>query len=123
MRLSRTIAYAIHAVLQLGKAPPGLRMSRTQLAATAHLPERFLLEVLHSLVAGGIVRSTRGVDGGFSLTRPVDEITLNDHELESARWLTREELLSLGESDDFRMPRADSISRQLIAAWLEQPAA
>lgn len=57
---------------------------------------------------------------GFTAEAIDDQITLNDHELESARWLTREELISLGDTDDFRMPRADSISRQLIAAWLER---
>ncbi len=76
MRVSRTIVYAVYAILQLGKAPPGARISRNQLAITAQLPERFLLEVLHSLVAKGIVRSTRGVDGGFSLVRAPEEITL-----------------------------------------------
>ena len=60
---------------------------------------------------------------GFSAEAINDEISLNDQELESARWLTRDELRSLGEGDDFRMPRADSISRQLITAWLDDPAA
>jgi Rrf2 family protein len=78
MRVSRTIVYAIHAVLHLSKAGTGMKISRMHLAAAAHLPERFLLEVLHSLVARGIVRSTRGVDGGFALARSADEITLND---------------------------------------------
>lgn len=55
---------------------------------------------------------------GFTAEAIDDEITLDNHELQSARWLTREELVGLGESDDFRMPKADSISRQLIAAWL-----
>jgi Rrf2 family protein len=78
MRLSRTIAYAVYSILQLGKAPFGVAISRNQLAITAQLPERFLLEVLHSLNAAGLVRSTRGVDGGFSLARAPEEITLQE---------------------------------------------
>src|SRR4051812_37309051 len=78
MRLSRTIAYAVYSILQLGKAPLGIAISRNQLAITAQLPERFLLEVLHSLNAAGLVRSTRGVDGGFSLARPPEDITLQE---------------------------------------------
>jgi NAD+ diphosphatase len=58
---------------------------------------------------------------GFTAEALGDEISFNDNELQSARWLTRKELLALGESDEFRMPRADSISRQLITAWLRQP--
>ncbi len=78
MKLSRTIAYAIYSILQLGKAPPGVSTSRNQLANTAQLPERFLLEVLHSLNAAGLVRSTRGVVGGFSLASSPGDITLQD---------------------------------------------
>ena len=42
------------------------------------MPERFLLQVLRSLVTHGILRSTRGVEGGYSLARPPDEITLDE---------------------------------------------
>ena len=78
MRLSRTIVYAIHATLQLAEAPDDVAISRGQLAAAGQLPERFLLEILHSLVARGLVRSIRGVEGGFSLAKPMEEITLRD---------------------------------------------
>jgi Rrf2 family protein len=40
------------------------------------MPERFLLQVLRSLVNHGILVSTRGVDGGYSLARSLDEISL-----------------------------------------------
>lgn len=57
---------------------------------------------------------------GFTAEALSDEIHLDNDELESARWLTRAELLALGDSDEFRLPRTDSISRQLIAAWLRE---
>ena len=40
------------------------------------MPERFLLQVLRSLVTHGILRSTRGVEGGYSLVRPPEEVNL-----------------------------------------------
>jgi Rrf2 family protein len=40
------------------------------------MPERFLLQILRSLVTHGILRSTRGVDGGYSLVRPPHEVSL-----------------------------------------------
>ncbi len=40
------------------------------------MPERFLLQILRNLVTHGILRSTRGVDGGYTLTRPPEEISL-----------------------------------------------
>jgi Rrf2 family protein len=40
------------------------------------MPERFLLQVLRSLVTQGILRSTRGVEGGYSLRKAASELTL-----------------------------------------------
>jgi Rrf2 family protein len=40
------------------------------------MPERFLLQILRVLVTHGILKSTRGVDGGYSLTRPPEKISL-----------------------------------------------
>jgi Rrf2 family protein len=40
------------------------------------MPERFLLQILRSLVTHGILHSTRGVDGGYSLERSPQDISL-----------------------------------------------
>jgi len=40
------------------------------------MPERFLLQILRNLVTHGILHSTRGVDGGYTLERPPDQISL-----------------------------------------------
>ncbi len=42
------------------------------------MPERFLLQILRNLVAHGILESTRGVEGGYTLDRPAEKITLLD---------------------------------------------
>ena len=42
------------------------------------MPERFLLQILRNLVTHGILRSTRGVDGGYSLDREASDISLLD---------------------------------------------
>ena len=42
------------------------------------MPERFLLQILRNLVTHGILRSTRGVDGGYALTRAPEKISLLD---------------------------------------------
>lgn len=42
------------------------------------MPERFLLQILRNLVTHGILNSTRGVEGGYSLGRRPDEISLLD---------------------------------------------
>lgn len=76
MRLSRAAAYAIRSALQLADAPANVPIPCSKLAKAGEMPERFLLQVLRHLVNHGLLRSTRGVDGGYSLMRPAEEITL-----------------------------------------------
>lgn len=76
MKLSRTVAYAVRATLQLATSETSEPVPCSQLAATGQMPERFLLQILRNLVTHGILRSTRGVDGGYSLVRPADQISL-----------------------------------------------
>jgi Rrf2 family protein len=78
MKISRTIAYALNATLQLGKEPPGVPISCTQLAGVGELPKRFLLQILRRLVTQGVLMSSRGADGGYCLSRPPEEVTLRD---------------------------------------------
>jgi Rrf2 family protein len=78
MKLSRTITYAIQAILQLSECDEGVPIPCSQLAEAGQMPERFLLQVMRRMVQHGILRSTRGVDGGYFLARPPSEITLCD---------------------------------------------
>jgi len=78
MRLSRTIAYAVHATLHLARTEPGVPIPCSQLARSGNMPERFLLQILGSLVKHGLLRSTRGVEGGYYLSRPAAGIALGD---------------------------------------------
>jgi Rrf2 family transcriptional regulator, cysteine metabolism repressor len=78
MKMSRTIAYAINAVLQLGRETPGVPVSCTQLAEVGELPKRFLLQILRRLVMHEVLSSTRGAEGGYYLARPPAEVTLCD---------------------------------------------
>jgi Rrf2 family protein len=76
MKLSRTVAYAVQATLQLAQSESDAPVPCSQLAAAGHMPERFLLQILRHLVTHGILHSTRGVDGGYSLERKPAEISL-----------------------------------------------
>lgn len=78
MKLSRTVAYAIQATLLLANAPSGSPVPCSYLASHGKMPQRFLLQILRDLVTHGILQSTRGVEGGYKLGRPADEITLLD---------------------------------------------
>ena len=76
MKVSRTVAYALHSVLQLAQAERHTPVPCSRLAAAGEMPERFLLQILRSLVTHGILVSTRGVDGGYRLERDPEEISL-----------------------------------------------
>ncbi len=78
MKLSRTVAYALQATMQLAVSDSDTPVPCSQIAAKGEMPERFLLQVLRSLVNHGVLRSTRGVDGGYMLIRSPDEISLLD---------------------------------------------
>jgi Rrf2 family protein len=79
MKLSRTVSYGLKAILQLARSEAaGVPIPCKRLAADGHMPERFLLQILRDLVTHGILESTRGVDGGYSLDRNPEEISLLD---------------------------------------------
>jgi Rrf2 family protein len=78
MKLSRTVAYAVQATLQLAQTESDAPVPCSQLATVGRMPERFLLQILRHLVTHGILHSTRGVEGGYSLERRPDEISLLD---------------------------------------------
>lgn len=78
MKLSRTVSYAVRAALQLARRESPSPVPCNQLATEGKMPERFLLQVLRNLVNHGILRSTRGVEGGYVLDRSLDEVSLLD---------------------------------------------
>jgi Rrf2 family protein len=78
MKLSRTVAYALQAVVELGSAGAGATVPSRRLAEAGGIPDRFLLQILRTLVSHGVLHSTRGVEGGYTLARPLDQVSLLD---------------------------------------------
>lgn len=76
IKLSRTVAYAIQATLQLAQTDSVVPIPCSKLAAQGGMPERFLLQILRNLVTHGILRSTRGVEGGYALVRQPADISM-----------------------------------------------
>src|SRR5947207_10183187 len=78
MKLSRTVSYAVRATLQLAQLQAHGPIPCSRLAADGKMPERFLLQILRNLVTHGVLRSTRGVDGGYCLERSPNDTSLLD---------------------------------------------
>jgi NAD+ diphosphatase len=55
---------------------------------------------------------------GFHARALSTELRVDHSELQDARWLDRQFLLTHADDDQFRMPRRDSIARRLIEDWL-----
>ena len=78
LRISRAATYGLLAAIQLSESSSAPPIPCSQLAKLGNMPERFLLQVLRTLVNQGLLRSTRGVDGGYRLTKPLSQISLLD---------------------------------------------
>lgn len=73
--ISRTAEYALRAVVWLASRPDRPQTNR-QVAAGTQVPANYLSKVLQMLAEAGVVRSQRGLGGGFALTRPAGRITI-----------------------------------------------
>ncbi len=79
MKLSVKSDYAARAVLGLARHyPTGRALKVEDLAALQGIRGKYLVQILIELKAKGLVRSVRGPEGGYLLTRPPAEITLGD---------------------------------------------
>ncbi len=77
MRVSAKVDYAIRAAVELASADEG-PVKGERIAQAQDIPLKFLENILLELRHHGLVQSQRGVEGGYWLARPAEEITLAD---------------------------------------------
>jgi Rrf2 family protein len=75
--LSQTNEYALRAAVSLAQND-GRSLTTDALAELTGVPRGYLAKVLQQLRRSGIVASQRGLHGGFTLARPVVELTVLD---------------------------------------------
>ncbi len=74
---STSCHYGLQAVLFIAlKYDKGKNVELTEIAKKQDIPKHFLSKILQILVKQKLLRSMKGPTGGFSLTRPPDEIRL-----------------------------------------------
>jgi Rrf2 family protein len=78
VRISAKTDYAIRAAAELAAAPEHVWVKTESVANAQDIPLPFLLNILSELRTAGIVRSRRGVDGGYQLARSAELITVAD---------------------------------------------
>ena len=75
MRISAKVDYALRACTELAVAGDGPTKG-DRIAAAQAIPIKFLENILSEVRNAGIVATQRGVEGGYWLARPADQITL-----------------------------------------------
>lgn len=76
MQLNQGTDYGFRVVLHLSCLPAGSIVSGQIIAQEQRIPVRFLQKIMRQLTSAGLVRSYRGIEGGFALTKPPAEISL-----------------------------------------------
>jgi Rrf2 family protein len=77
VRVSAKVDYALRACLELAASPPG-PVKGERIATAQAIPPKFLENILLDLRQAGVVASRRGVEGGYWLARPAEEISVAD---------------------------------------------
>jgi Rrf2 family protein len=78
MKLSTRTRYGVRSVLDLALNQESEPVSLKDIASRQQLPYKYLERMLTTLRTAGFVRSTRGPQGGYTLARPPDRITLRE---------------------------------------------
>lgn len=80
---SQRFGYAVHVLAYMAKKPFGELTTLPEVAewltsVWPNVSATYLSNVLQRLARGGVLRSHRGIAGGYSLARPADKISLRD---------------------------------------------
>ena len=75
MRITKEADYALRIMRCLAECPDGVRDAKT-MSALLNIPARFTLKILHKLMIGKLVKSFKGVNGGYKVNFPPSEITM-----------------------------------------------
>jgi len=78
MKLSTKGRYGTRAMLELGLGYGTGPVSLKDIAKRQGISARYLERMMAALVSSGLVRSSRGQNGGFSLAKPPADITLHE---------------------------------------------
>ncbi len=78
MKITQEADYGLRVVLHLSKLGYGEKIEAKTISESEGIPLRFLLKLLRKLIQAEIVRSYRGVNGGYAINRLPEHICLKD---------------------------------------------
>ncbi len=78
MKLSKKAEYALRALLAMARASETSTFSIQDISAGEKIPLKFLEQILLTLKNGGLLRSKRGVGGGYQFLKAPARISLGE---------------------------------------------
>jgi Rrf2 family protein len=78
LQITRQTEYAIRGLQELARRQEDAPVQLKVIAGACEVSEAFLAKIFQMLAQAGIVKSHRGVKGGFSMGRDPKEITLRE---------------------------------------------
>ncbi|MFP5346551.1 MAG: RrF2 family transcriptional regulator [Actinomycetes bacterium] len=78
MRISARADYAVRAAIELAASGRDGPVKAERLATAQDIPLKFLEAILNDMRRGGLVSSVRGINGGYRLALPAQQISVAD---------------------------------------------
>jgi Rrf2 family protein len=78
VQLHNTSQYAIRILSYISSRDDEVSFTAKELAENLEISYKFLTKIMGELVKADIVQSTRGRDGGYTLNKPANKITISD---------------------------------------------
>jgi len=97
---ARSSGYAVKALTHLAGQPSGKLVGAREMATTLDIPMPFLWKILRRLGKKKLVRSFKGVRGGYQLARPAETIYVREILIASQENHVGRCILGLAQCDD-----------------------
>jgi Rrf2 family protein len=113
MKISTKVDYACRVLIELARLHGSGELAQIEhLARVEQIPPNFLAQILSELRNGGLITSRRGIQGGYALARPADQISLFD-------------IIALIDGDVFELSgnHAGRSGKRMREVWLDVRAA
>jgi Rrf2 family protein len=78
MQITRSGEYGLKGLLFLARHPSEKLVLVSEISKLQNIPETFLAKIFQRLSKAGVLRSSRGSKGGFSLGKPAASITMRE---------------------------------------------
>ena len=78
MQFTKAEEYGLIGMIYLARQPRGTVVSLGEISRAEKIPDKFLAKIFQNLTKTGIVKSHRGVRGGFSLVKTPRKVSMGE---------------------------------------------